>query len=895
MTILIGDNSPRVSYSVAEGVTQTSFSVPFEFFDNQDLNVYVDEVLKTLTTDYTVSGGSGTTGSINISVTGASGGSTVTITRDIALERTTDFPPTGPFQVGSLNTELDRMVAITADLKDLADRGLRLSDSDATSSLVLASKNVRKGTVLAFNATTGDVEVGPTISDTQSVADASADIATLADIQDGTVATDAITTVASISSDVATVSGVSSDVTTVAGQTTNMQNITDNLTAVQNAATNATNAASSASAAATSAANAATSETNASTSETNAATSATSAATAATNAATSETNAATSESNAASSATSAASSATSASTSATNAATSETNAATSETNAATSATNAATSASNASTSETNAASSAAAASASQVAAAASAASAANSYDAFDDRYLGVKSSDPTLDNDGNALVEGALYFNSTENEMRVYDGANWIAASSAGTASLLNYNYTATSGQTTFSGADDNANSLSYTVTNLIVTLNGIVLEDGTDYTATDGTSIVLAVGASANDELNVVSFKSFTTADMVSATNGGTFQNDIAINGDLTVDTNTLYVDSTNNNVGIGTASPNSFFSGGNQLVVGNGSGAQGLTVYADSASHGQILFADGTTGNEAYRGIVRYDHVTDSMQIMTAGASERLRVDSSGNVGIGTSSPYSFSASFNFLDVNGTKGGALVFTRGTNSATNQFMIRTSDDDALRFEYGSTFASEAMRLTSGGNLLIAKTTTSASEAGIELYNQVGGAGRINFIKTGSGLYSAVANYYNGTYVGGLNYSNTGTAIVTSSDYRLKKDWQPMTGATERVKALNPVNFAWKVDGSRVDGFLAHEAQEVVPEAVTGERDAMRDEEYEVTPAVLDEDGNVVTEAVMGTRSVPDYQGIDQSKLVPLLTAALQEAIAEIETLKTKVAALENA
>jgi len=536
MTILIGDNSPRVSYSVAEGVTQTSFSVPFEFFDNQDLNVYVDEVLKTLTTDYTVSGGSGTTGSISISVTGASGGSTVTITRDIALERTTDFPPTGPFQVGSLNTELDRMVAITADLKDLADRGLRLSDSDATSSLVLASKNVRKGTVLAFNATTGDVEVGPTISDTQSVADASADIATLADIQDGTVATNAITTVASISSDVTTVSGVSANVTTVAGQTTNMQNITDNLTAVQNAATNATNAASSASAAATSAANAATSETNASTSETNAATSATSAATSATNAATSETNAATSESNAASSATSATSSATSASTSATNAATSETNAATSETNAATSATNAATSASNASTSETNAANSAAAASASQIAAAASAASAANSYDAFDDRYLGVKSSDPTLDNDGNALVEGALYFNSTENEMRVYDGANWIAASSAGTASLLNYNYTATSGQTTFSGADDNANSLSYTVTNLIVTLNGIVLEDGTDYTATDGTSIVLASGASANDELNVVSFKSFTTADMVSATNGGTFQNDITINGDLLV-----------------------------------------------------------------------------------------------------------------------------------------------------------------------------------------------------------------------------------------------------------------------------------------------------------------------------------------------------------------------
>jgi hypothetical protein len=122
-----------------------------------------------------------------------------------------------------------------------------------------------------------------------------------------------------------------------------------------------------------------------------------------------------------------------------------------------------------------------------------------------------------------------------------------------------------------------------------------------------------------------------------------------------------------------------------------------------------------------------------------------------------------------------------------------------------------------------------------------------------------------------------------------------------MTGATERVKALRPINFAWKVDGSRVDGFLAHEAAEVVPECVTGTKDAMRDEEYEVTTAieeVRDEDGNVTTEAVaavMGTRSVPDYQGIDQSKLVPLLTAALQEAITKIEDLTTRLETLENA
>jgi hypothetical protein len=141
--------------------------------------------------------------------------------------------------------------------------------------------------------------------------------------------------------------------------------------------------------------------------------------------------------------------------------------------------------------------------------------------------------------------------------------------------------------------------------------------------------------------------------------------------------------------------------------------------------------------------------------------------------------------------------------------------------------------------------------------------------------------------------VGSITVNASSTAYNTSSDYRLKTDAQPMTGATDRLKQLNPVNFEWIADGTRVDGFLAHEAQAVVPEAVTGAKDAMRDEEYEVTPAVLDDDGNVTTEAVMGTRSVPDYQGIDQSKLVPLLTAALQEALTKIDDLETRLTALE--
>ena len=96
------------------------------------------------------------------------------------------------------------------------------------------------------------------------------------------------------------------------------------------------------------------------------------------------------------------------------------------------------------------------------------------------------------------------------------------------------------------------------------------------------------------------------------------------------------------------------------------------------------------------------------------------------------------------------------------------------------------------------------------------------------------------------------------------------------------------MNFEWISDGSRTDGFLAHEAQTVVPEAVTGTQDDMKDEEYEVTPATE------TKVAIMGTRRVPEYQGIDQSKLVPLLTAALQEALTEIAALKVRVASLEE-
>ena len=115
MTIDLTDNAPRISYSVSQGATTTSFAVPFEFFDTTDLKVVVDGTTKTITSHYTVSGGNGSTGTVTMSVTGATGGSTVIIYREIPLSRSTDFPTSGAFPIATLNTELDRTVALFDD------------------------------------------------------------------------------------------------------------------------------------------------------------------------------------------------------------------------------------------------------------------------------------------------------------------------------------------------------------------------------------------------------------------------------------------------------------------------------------------------------------------------------------------------------------------------------------------------------------------------------------------------------------------------------------------------------------------------------------------------------------------------------------------------------------
>ena len=243
MTIALSANTPRISYTVNAGATQTAFTVPFVFFDGAtDLNVFVDNTARTFhvstanTTQFTVSGGSGSTGAITTSVTGASGGSTVVITRDVPLARTTDFPSSGAFEIAKLNTELDTLTAIQSDFNDQASRGIRLKDSDVAVSMELPLKADRIGTVLGFNASTGAAEAGPTIANVSTLSAITGNINTVGGISAN------VTTVAGIQANVTTVAGISGNVTTVAGISSNVTTVANNISAIGGAADNATKA-----------------------------------------------------------------------------------------------------------------------------------------------------------------------------------------------------------------------------------------------------------------------------------------------------------------------------------------------------------------------------------------------------------------------------------------------------------------------------------------------------------------------------------------------------------------------------------------------------------------------------------------------------------------------------
>ena len=232
MTLNISATSPRVQYTVGSSSTST-FAYGFPIFQDADLKVFVGSTLKTLTTHYTVTGAGTTSGGNVVMTTGnAVTNADVTIVRDIEIARTTDFPTSGSFQVDSLNTELDTITAVQQELEDDISRSLKLSDEDATATLTLPLKDARKGRYLAFNATTGNAEAGPTQTDATAIASVTSDIALLADIQDGTTATNAITNLANIHGNVTTVANIHGNVTTIATGTTGGNSNLSNLNTI---------------------------------------------------------------------------------------------------------------------------------------------------------------------------------------------------------------------------------------------------------------------------------------------------------------------------------------------------------------------------------------------------------------------------------------------------------------------------------------------------------------------------------------------------------------------------------------------------------------------------------------------------------------------------------------
>jgi hypothetical protein len=277
-------------------------------------------------------------------------------------------------------------------------------------------------------------------------------------------------------------------------------------------------------------------------------------------------------------------------------------------------------------------------------------------------------------------------------------------------------------------------------------------------------------------------------------------------------------------------------------------------------------------------------------SVTVNQTAPDNSLVIDSSGNVGIGTSSPSSklhvagtgfvsdtFQVSGTATAVN-SNGIGLEFRGGSTPSiiaysrvgsaylpmTNSASLHTWD----------TSGTERMRIDSSGNVLVGTTSTSANPRTV-LYGG-SSAGFIDLARTGTSL-NDVVNFSNGNgVVGTIRTTGSATQYNTNSDYRLKENIAPMTGALDVVLRQRPVTYKWKVDGTDGQGFIAHWLQEDgAGGCVSGEKDAV--ETY------TDEDGNEQTR--------PKYQGIDTSFLVATLTAAIQELSASHDALKATVEA----
>jgi Chaperone of endosialidase len=339
---------------------------------------------------------------------------------------------------------------------------------------------------------------------------------------------------------------------------------------------------------------------------------------------------------------------------------------------------------------------------------------------------------------------------------------------------------------------------------------------------------------------------------------------------------TNALAI-STSQKIGIGTASPVS------NLDIYSTAAPASLGVNAPSTYSAILsLLGNGNTLGTSDFTVFQSGSNSDATLLNRANANltfgtnniERMRIDSSGNVGIGTTTTTSGK-----LNVKASTGGTAIYA--TDSVNADFFIDfpSSQISRITSQYGTggvlAFAigsskTEAMRIDSSGNLIVRSTNgTINSYTGVQVWGTGASTDCIAVKNTNTSTLSALSCWNSsGSYIGGISNTNTTTALIATSDYRLKDNITPIVNATETIKKLNPVTYTWKLDNSEGQGFIAHELQNVFPAAVFGEKDA------------VNQDGSIKP------------QGIDQTQIIATLTAAIQEQQVMIEELKAEVAAL---
>jgi len=320
--------------------------------------------------------------------------------------------------------------------------------------------------------------------------------------------------------------------------------------------------------------------------------------------------------------------------------------------------------------------------------------------------------------------------------------------------------------------------------------------------------------------------------------------------------------------------ASAGSVASATNSVLTLENSTTAILQFLTPNSASAQIRFGDPEDTGAGY---IQYGHSDNSLQF-SANGPEKMRINSSGYVGIGTSSP---ATGLSLVGANNA-ASTLTLTNTAPSTDNTwtFTPQYNSGDLTISDDGT----ERMRLTAAGDLYFAQTSGSVNSTGTILQAN----GRNFFMASttseaimhtynntsNSGAKYIISFRQNNTEVGSIEVSTSQTALVGSSDYRLKENVEYSWDATTRLKQLKPCRFNWIADetNTSIDGFLAHEVQDIVPEAVRGEKDAVYTAEEEANE--------------LGTEGAPKLQGIDQSKLIPLLVKTIQELEARIKTLE---------